>query len=73
MPTDRQFYDPDGRVDYSALARWPPFQDALSRVERGIEMYRVVLMCSEENPAGCHRRAVIGFVSLQESRDQQVE
>ncbi len=31
MPTGQQFYDPAGRVDYSALAQWPPFLDAISR------------------------------------------
>ncbi len=62
MPTDQQFYDPEGRVDYGALARWPPFQDAIARVETGIERYRVALLCSEENPAGCHRRLLIGRV-----------
>jgi len=67
MPTDRQFYDPDGRVDYGALARWPPFQDAITRVETGIERYRVALLCSEENPAGCHRRLLIGRVLTQRS------
>jgi len=28
----------------------------------GIRDYRVVVMCSEENPAHCHRRLLVGSV-----------
>jgi uncharacterized protein (DUF488 family) len=61
-PTKRQFYDREGFVLYSKIADSPDFMCGLERVLNGIEKFRVALMCSEENPANCHRRLLVGRV-----------
>jgi uncharacterized protein (DUF488 family) len=61
-PSKRQFYDQEGFVLYSKIADSPDFKSGLERVLNGIEKFRVALMCSEENPANCHRRLLVGRV-----------
>lgn len=61
-PTKRQFYDQEGFVLYSKIADSPDFKSGLELVLNGIEKFRVALMCSEENPANCHRRLLVGRV-----------
>ncbi len=61
-PEGDEFYDTDGRVDYARVAETRLFQEGISRVENGIRAYRVALLCSEENPKGCHRRLLVGRV-----------
>lgn len=57
-----QFYDPQGRVLYDRLAESAGFRQGIQRLLGGIENYRVVLMCGEEDPTDCHRRLLIGRV-----------
>jgi uncharacterized protein (DUF488 family) len=64
-PKDPVFYDAEGFVLYSRIAESPPFLEGIERLMNGIKNYRVALMCSEENPAHCHRRLLVGKV-LQE-------
>jgi len=59
MPENRDYYDEDGHLDYVRVATGAPFQHGLERLKNGIGLYRVVLMCGEENPQGCHRRNLI--------------
>lgn len=61
-PADLQFYDSDGYVFYTRIDESPIFIEGIERLLKGIEQYRVVLMCSEENPMTCHRRLLIGRV-----------
>ena len=61
-PADLQFYDSEGYVLYSKIAESPMFTGGIERLLKGITKYKVVLMCSEENPATCHRRLLIGRV-----------
>ena len=61
-PADLQFYDSEGYVLYSKIAESPMFTKGIERLLKGITQYKVVLMCSEENPATCHRRLLIGRV-----------
>ena len=61
-PEDPEFYDPEGFVLYSRIAESPLFLEGIERLMNGIRNYRVVLMCSEENPANCHRRLLVGRV-----------
>lgn len=58
-PEGDQFYDDEGYVLYDRIADTPLFRDGIARLERGIDQYRVVVMCSEENPTECHRRLLI--------------
>ena len=61
-PADTSLYDEDGRVLYGKVAETPLFQTGIERLEKGVRRYRVALMCSEEDPAGCHRRLLVGRV-----------
>jgi uncharacterized protein (DUF488 family) len=63
-PDGAEFYDADGYVLYDRLAASPSFLEGIERLEKGIHKYRVALMCSEENPAECHRNLLIGQVLL---------
>ncbi len=62
LPDEPEFYDANGYVIYSRIAESEAFRKGISRLENGITKYRVGIMCSEENPSGCHRRLLIGRV-----------
>ena len=59
-PEGEEFYDADGRVDYALVERSQPFLDGIHRLKREIPARRIALLCSEEDPAGCHRRLLVG-------------
>lgn len=61
-PAGDEFYDADGHVLYSRVAEAEFFRAGIERLERNIDRYRIAIMCSEENPEGCHRRLLIGRV-----------
>jgi uncharacterized protein (DUF488 family) len=61
-PDSKEFYDANGHVLYNLIAKSPPFIQAIERLLKGINEYRVVLLCSEENPTDCHRRLLVGKV-----------
>jgi len=61
-PKEGIFYDRKGYVMYDRLADSASFQTGISRLMKGITRYRIVLMCSEEDPTDCHRRLLIGRV-----------
>jgi uncharacterized protein (DUF488 family) len=61
-PDGAEFYDADGYVRYDFVAESPLFLEGITRLEQGIQRYRVAAMCAEEDPAGCHRRLLIGRV-----------
>ena len=59
-PEGEEFYDEKSRVDYALLGCSRPFLDGISRLEQEIQYRTVALLCSEENPARCHRRLLVG-------------
>ena len=61
-PVDPALYDAGGHVDYSLVAKSPAFLDGIRRLEEAVTRERVALLCSEEDPAGCHRRLLVGRV-----------
>jgi hypothetical protein len=61
-PRGAEFYDAEGHVLYDRVAASPLFQAGLARLEKLLREFRVALLCGEENPAGCHRRLLIGRV-----------
>jgi len=61
-PDDPECYDAEGHVRYDRVAESPLFRQGIERVEKGIRRFRVALMCSEENPAECHRNLLVGRV-----------
>jgi uncharacterized protein (DUF488 family) len=58
-PSDRSFYDSDGHVLYARISTSSDFQEAIKRLEKGIQTHRIALLCAEEDPAHCHRRLLI--------------
>jgi uncharacterized protein (DUF488 family) len=61
-PADPGLYDAEGHARYDLMARTAAFRAGIDRLRRGIGRYRVALLCSEEDPAGCHRRLLVGRV-----------
>jgi uncharacterized protein (DUF488 family) len=61
-PAGDEYYDDDGHVLYSRVARADSFLEAIERLQRGMRKHRIALLCSEENPEHCHRRLLIGRV-----------
>ncbi|MCC7084718.1 MAG: DUF488 domain-containing protein [Pirellulales bacterium] len=61
-PQGDQFYDAEGRVLYSSLAESAEFRRGIEQVEQLASQKRTALLCSEENPAICHRHLLIGRV-----------
>jgi uncharacterized protein (DUF488 family) len=61
-PEGGEYYDAEGYVLYSRRARAPEFLAGIERLERGRRQYRIAMLCSEEDPAGCHRHLLIGRV-----------
>jgi len=61
-PKDESHYDEHGRARYAAMGKNEEFLSGIARLERGADEFRVALMCSEEDPAHCHRRLLIGRV-----------
>ena len=59
-PEEEGFYDVEGRVDYALIERSQPFLDGIHRLEKEIQERKVALLCSEEDPSGCHRRLLVG-------------
>jgi uncharacterized protein (DUF488 family) len=49
----------DGIASYDSIAGLPLFRAGLERLFRGMEQYRVALMCSEADPITCHRTILI--------------
>lgn len=54
-PDGDRFYDREGHVLYGRIAESPRFESGLARLVERAGRSRVAIMCSEENPSGCHR------------------
>ena len=50
----------DGRVHFLIAASTSGFRQGILRVLRGLQDYRIALMCAEKEPLGCHRMALVG-------------
>lgn len=49
----------DGFADYARMAQQGPFREGLARLKAGTQRYRLALMCSEADPADCHRALLV--------------
>jgi uncharacterized protein (DUF488 family) len=66
-PDGDEFYDDEGYVRYDKVAESVVFRAGIARLKRGIAKgLRVAMMCSEEDPAVCHRHRLIGRVLARE-------
>jgi uncharacterized protein (DUF488 family) len=61
-PASVLYYDDEGRVRYSELEKSDDFRRGIERLLHESESARLALMCSEEDPASCHRWRLIGRV-----------
>ena len=61
-PKNDDHYDNNGRALYGRMGKEDEFLESIARIERGAEKFRVALLCSEEDPAHCHRRLLVGRV-----------
>jgi Protein of unknown function, DUF488 len=61
-PDEEEYFDEEGHVLYYRLAQSPVFLEGIQRVEAGSRQYRVALLCSEEDPAVCHRHLLVARV-----------
>ena len=68
-PPESEFYDADGHVRYGRMAESLRFESGLVRVIEQAKRSRVGIMCSEEDPAQCHRFLLVTRVL----RDREVE
>lgn len=48
-----------GKARYELIAQAPLFRAGLDRVRRGIELFRVALLCAEKDPVTCHRTILV--------------
>ncbi len=61
-PMEIDFYDSSGHALYSRMAQAPWFLEGISQIEGLSKQHRLALMCSEEDPATCHRHLLIARV-----------
>ncbi|HEY7061168.1 MAG TPA: DUF488 domain-containing protein [Chloroflexota bacterium] len=61
-PVGSEYYDAEGYVLYWRRAAAEEFLGGIKRLERGRAQHRIALLCSEEDPAGCHRHLLVGRV-----------
>ncbi len=61
-PETSDYYDAKRHVRYDQVAQSLTFLQGIERLRQGIQQFRVALMCSEEDPADCHRRLLVGRV-----------
>lgn len=61
-PSNPDYYDADGHVRYDRVAASDAFLRGIDRLVQGSRTFRIAVMCSEEDPANCHRWRLIGRV-----------
>ena len=59
-PETEEVYDEKGHVYYDRIEKFPHFQEGINRLLKGAQIYKVALLCGEEDPAQCHRRLLVG-------------
>jgi uncharacterized protein (DUF488 family) len=49
----------NGKVDYKLVAENQKFKEGIERIKKGLENFRIALMCAEKDPITCHRTILI--------------
>ena len=49
----------DGQVSFARLAQTDLFRHGLDRLHKGMEQYRLSLLCAEKDPLTCHRMILV--------------
>ncbi|MCH7800774.1 MAG: DUF488 domain-containing protein [Chloroflexi bacterium] len=68
-PKNEAFYDEKGKPDYHKMRATDEFDEAVDTVASMARRSNVVLLCSEEDPAQCHRLLLVGPAMEQRSVD----
>lgn len=64
-PEDKTCYTPEGKVDYSIVQSKPFYRRGIERLKTAHRKgLRIAMMCSESNPAHCHRSKLIGMTLI---------
>ncbi|MEG3849607.1 DUF488 domain-containing protein [Microcoleus sp. herbarium19] len=58
-PEDLSCYDTNGKALYDRIAATPLFSAGIQRLLKGIENYKISLMCAEKDPIACHRNILV--------------
>jgi uncharacterized protein (DUF488 family) len=58
-PADASLRGEEGVPDYDKIAATPLYEEGLSQLETLAARFRVAIMCSEADPAQCHREKLI--------------
>ena len=66
-PQRPSLYDSDGNADYMKIRATQEFHAGLEKLTGMAGDYVTVIMCSEGDPVGCHRRLLIGVALEKES------
>jgi uncharacterized protein (DUF488 family) len=57
-PKDLSCYN-EGKVQYARFIQTKAFEEGIRRLKKGIQSYRITLMCAEKEPLICHRMILI--------------
>jgi uncharacterized protein (DUF488 family) len=49
----------DGQARYELVAKTLAFHEGISRILKGLEKYRLALLCAEKDPITCHRTILV--------------
>ncbi len=57
-PNNRECYV-DGKAVYEKIAATDTFHQGIQKILKGLEKYRIALMCAEKDPLTCHRTILV--------------
>lgn len=58
--SEPKFLDDNGRVDFKRVSASQEFNEAISKLIKGVKKgFRIAMMCSEKDPFNCHRFVLI--------------
>src|SRR5258707_934450 len=49
----------DGQAKYELVAKTSAFHEGIARILKGLEKYRLSLLCAEKDPITCHRTILV--------------
>lgn len=58
-PTDLNCYNTTGKALYEKIAATELFTQGIQRLIKGLETYKIALLCAEKDPITCHRTILV--------------
>lgn len=68
-PAPTRFYDAQGYLWYDRMLGWPELEDAWAATCARAAQQPLALLCSESDPATCHRHRLLGALALRDGVD----